>query len=82
MTTNQHLNVITLFSGYDSRCLALNRLMDVEEKDIDTLLASPIPRTQHAKLAGNSIVVACLYYIFRNLFVNTEPAAGTQTELF
>lgn len=60
----------------------LYRLMDVEEKDIDTLLAAPIPRTQHAKLAGNSIVVACLYYIFRNLFVDTEPAAGTQTKLF
>ena len=60
----------------------LYRLMDVEEKDIDTLLAAPIPRTQHAKLAGNSIVVACLYYIFRNLFVDTEPVAGTQTKLF
>lgn len=60
----------------------LYRLMDLEEKDIDTLLAAPIPRTQHAKLAGNSIVVACLYYIFRNLFVNTEPEAGTQTKLF
>lgn len=60
----------------------LYRLMDVDEKDIDTLLAAPIPRTQHAKLAGNSIVVACLYHIFRNLFVDTEPAAGTQTKLF
>jgi len=60
----------------------LYRLMDVSEPDIDTLLAAPIPRTQHAKLAGNSIVVACLYYIFRNLFVDTEPAAGTQTKLF
>lgn len=56
--------------------------MDVSEPDIDTLLAAPIPRTQHAKLAGNSIVVACLYYIFRNLFVDTEPAAGVQTMLF
>ena len=60
----------------------LYRLMDLEEKDIDTLLNAPIPRTQHAKLAGNSIVVASLYYIFRNLFVNTEPEAGTQTKLF
>ena len=60
----------------------LYRLMDVEEKDIDTLLSAPIPRTQHAKLAGNSIVVSCLYYIFKNIFVNTEPDAGTQTKLF
>lgn len=60
----------------------LYRLMDVSEPDIDTLLSAPIPRTQHARLAGNSIVVACLYHIFRNLFVNTEPEAGTQTKLF
>ena len=60
----------------------LYRLMDVEEKDIDTLLAAPIPRTQHAKLAGNSIVVACLYHIFRHLFVTTDPTPGTQTKLF
>jgi site-specific DNA-cytosine methylase len=60
----------------------LYRLMDVSETDIDTLLAAPIPRTQHAKLAGNSIVVACLYHIFRNLFVTTEPEAGIQTTLF
>ena len=60
----------------------LYRLMDVDEKDIDTLLSAPIPRTQHAKLAGNSIVVSCLYHIFRNLFVDTEPQVGTQTKLF
>lgn len=50
----------------------LYRLMDVEEKDIDTLLDSGIAKTQHAKLAGNSIVVACLYYIFDRLFVHTD----------
>ena len=76
---------VTTPSGIRIRRLTereLYRLMDVDEADIDTLLAAPIPRTQHAKLAGNSIVVACLYYIFRNLFVDTEPAAGTQTKLF
>lgn len=60
----------------------LYRLMDVDEKDIDILLAAPIPRTQHAKLAGNSICVACLYHIFEKMFVSTVPAAGTQTMLF
>ena len=60
----------------------LYRLMDVSEPDIDTLLSAPIPRTQHAKLAGNSIVVACLYHIFRHLFVTTDPTPGTQTKLF
>lgn len=60
----------------------LYRLMDVSEPDIDTLLAAPIPRTQHAKLAGNSIVVACLYHIFHALFIKTTPPPNTQTQLF
>lgn len=60
----------------------LYRLMDVEEHDIDTLLAAPIPRSQHAKLAGNSIVVACLHHIFRNLLLTPDPTPGTQTIIF
>jgi hypothetical protein len=60
----------------------LFRLMDVDETDIDTLLNAGISNTQLAKLAGNSIVVACLYHIFVNLFVTTDPAQGTQTTLF
>lgn len=60
----------------------LYRLMDVEEKDIDTLLNAGIPKTQHAKLAGNSIVVACLYYIFDRLLVNTEAQANEQISIF
>lgn len=59
----------------------LFRLMDVEEKDIDTLLSAGISNTQLAKMAGNSIVVSCLYYIFRNIFTDTVDA-GTQTQLF
>ena len=62
----------------------LYRLMDVDEKNIDKLLASDIARTQHSKLAGNSIVVSCLYYIFKNLFedVKEGPAEGEQLKLF
>ena len=78
-------NELLRYEGIRIRRLSereLYRLMDVSEPDIDTLLAAPIPRTQHAKLAGNSIVVSCLYYIFKNIFVNTEPEAGTQIKLF
>lgn len=60
----------------------LFRLMDVDEGDIDILLSAGIAKTQLAKMAGNSIVVACIYGIFRNLLVETEPQAGTQTKLF
>lgn len=60
----------------------LFRLMDVDEKDIDTLLSAGIPKTQLSKLAGNSIVVNVLYHIFRTLLVDTEPEKGQQTTLF
>ena len=59
------------------------RLMDVAEEDIDKLLASGISKSQHYKLAGNSIVVSCLYYIFKNLFNDdNDVAEGTQLTLF
>ena len=59
------------------------RLMDVAEEDIDKLLASDISKSQHHKLTGNSIVVACLYHIFKNLFSNdNDVAEGTQLSLF
>lgn len=67
------------------RCLTereLFRLMDCDERDIDTLLNAGIARTQLSKLAGNSIVVSCLYYIFKNIFVTPNPQGGRQTKLF
>lgn len=48
------------------------RLMDVSEDDINKLLRSGISNSQLYKLAGNSIVVSCLYYIFYKLFINTR----------
>ena len=60
----------------------LFRLMDVDEPDIDTLLNAGISNTQLAKLAGNSIVVSCMYHIFHALFIETTPPPNTQTQLF
>jgi DNA (cytosine-5)-methyltransferase 1 len=48
------------------------RLMDVNEDYIDKLLNSGISNSQLYKLAGNSIVVSCLYHIFRKLFIETK----------
>lgn len=63
------------------------RLMDVSEEDIDKMMNAEetvtlkdgtvktkkaIPKSALYKLAGNSIVVSCLYYIFRNLFIPSE----------
>lgn len=53
------------------------RLMDVSEKDIDTLLNAGISNSQLYKMAGNSIVVACLYHIFDKLFIHTEITEKT-----
>jgi site-specific DNA-cytosine methylase len=60
----------------------LFRLMDVDENDIDTLLNAGISNTQLTKLAGNSIVTACMYHIFHALFIETTPPPNTQTQLF
>lgn len=40
--------------------------------------AKPISDSQQYKMAGNSIVVDCLFYIFRNLFIG-EPAEEKTT---
>ena len=53
------------------------RLMDMPEHYIDRIQEAGISRSQQYKMAGNSIVVACLYYIFDRLFINTQPTELT-----
>lgn len=54
------------------------RLMDVSEEDIDKIQAAGISKSAQYRLAGNSIVVSCLYHIFRELFIDkTKPQQGT-----
>lgn len=48
------------------------RLMGVDDKDIDTIQASGVSRSQQYKMAGNSIVVDVLYHIFRKMFTETQ----------
>lgn len=48
------------------------RLMDVDDADIDKIRAAGISKSQQYKMAGNSIVVSCLYHIFRKIFIETE----------
>lgn len=63
------------------------RLMDVSDSDIDKIEAhrikvtlkngkvreKPIPKSAKYKLAGNSIVVSCLYHIFHQMFIAEPP---------
>ncbi len=47
------------------------RLMDVDDEQIAKLQDGTISNSAQYKLAGNSIVVNCLYHIFRKLLVET-----------
>jgi len=49
--------------------------MDVPDKDIQTMKNAGISDAQLYKLAGNSIVVACLEGIFTQMF-STSPVSG------
>lgn len=64
------------------------RLMDVDDSDIDKIMNAEetvtlkngtiktrkaISKTACYKLAGNSIVVSCLYHIFRTMFIPGQP---------
>lgn len=56
------------------------RLMDVDEKNINTIQAAGISNSQQYRLAGNSIVVAVLERIFKNLLVNPAPRIEVSVE--
>lgn len=63
------------------------RLMDVDDADIDkidayrikttlkdgTVKDKPISKSAKYRLAGNSIVVSCLYHIFKSMFIDEKP---------
>lgn len=53
------------------------RLMGVRDTDTDKIKSAGISESQQYKMAGNSIVVDVMYYIFKNLFTDTEKPADT-----
>lgn len=57
------------------------RLMDVEDKDIEKMKQAGIKKTNLYKLAGNSIVVSCMFHLFRKLFIE-KGSESDQLELF
>lgn len=86
----KNINVITLCSGYDSQCMALERIKKdfgldynlVAWSEIDKLQAAGISKTQQYKMAGNSIVVDVLYHIFRKMFIEKKNSEPIQLSLF
>ena len=57
------------------------RLQDVIDEDIEKMKQAGIAKTNLYKLAGNSIVVSCMYHIFRELFIEKE-CENEQLSLF
>ena len=53
------------------------RLMDVDEDKLDIMLNAGISDSQLYRMFGNSIVVACMEGIFRNLFSTEEVETMT-----
>ena len=59
------------------------RLMDIPDKFIDKMIYDSGNSTENLfKQAGNSIVVAPLYHIFRKMFVDRGPDKGQSYNLF
>jgi hypothetical protein len=58
--------------------------MDVADSDIDKIQQAGISKTQQYKLAGNSIVVSCIYHVFRKMFIDhsNEQKGYVQLSLF
>lgn len=57
------------------------RLMDVGDEDIEKMKQAGIAKTNLYKLAGNSIVVSCMFHLFRKLFIE-KGNENQQLELF
>lgn len=57
------------------------RLMGVSETNIDKIQQSGVSQSQQYKMAGNSIVVDCLYHLFRKLLTETQ-CESQQLSLF
>ena len=55
------------------------RLMGVSESNIDKIQESGVSQTQQYKMAGNSIVVDCLFHLFRKMFTETDNESNTLT---
>ena len=81
---NLQPKIIEDFANYRIRKLTPRecfRLMGVSERDIDNIQQSGISKTQQYKMAGNSIVVDVLYYIFKKMFVD-KSCEDTQLSIF
>jgi len=57
------------------------RMMDLEDQDIDKMLKA-VSVDQIFRQSGNSIVISCLYHLFRKMFIDREEDLGDSKQLF
>lgn len=57
------------------------RLMDVDDDDIDKIVATGLSNSAMYRLFGNSIVISPMYHIFKKLLIEKQ-SEDTQLSLF
>lgn len=57
-------------------------IRNADKKELSRIKRESICKTAQYKMAGNSIVVSCLYHILYKLFVDTSTSTPTQLSLF
>ena len=57
------------------------RLMGCDEETINTLINSGLSNSSLYRLAGNSIVVDVLYFVFKKMFVDTKQDVKKNQQL-
>lgn len=56
----------------------VGRFMGVKDDDITTMINTSLSDDKLCIMFGNSIVVNCMSYMFRNLFVKTSKNENTE----
>lgn len=67
------------FKSYSEREAAI---ANADKRELNRIKRESISKTAQYKLAGNSIVTDCLYWIFHKLFIDTSSPIQEQPSLF
>lgn len=67
------------FKSYRDRAEAVAK---ADKKEQNRIKRESICKTAQYRLAGNSIVTNCLYWIFHKMFIDTSAAVQAQPSLF
>lgn len=77
MTPRTALRLMDVDDSYIDKMMNATEIITLKSGEVKTKKA--ISKTALYRLAGNSIVVSCLYHIFRTLFIPNQPENTAQT---